>query len=159
EAFWIAKGQPRAYINVPSQNQVVVVDTDKNAVVDRFTLQSAGSNYSLALDEARRRIYVGCRKEPALVVLDLDSGKKLSHVAIPGDIDDLFYDAGRDRLYASCGEGFLTVLRRTQGDRFEVMAKLPTAKLARTCYFDPSSSRLFLAVPRHAPMEGPQIWV
>lgn len=159
EAFWIAKGQPRAYINVPSHNQVVVVDTTKNVVVDRFKLHSAGSNYSLALDEPRRRIYVGCRKAPMMVVLDLDSGKELSSVAIPGDIDDLFYDAQRDRLYASCGEGFLTALRRTDGDRFEVMAKLPTGKLARTCYFDAASCRLFLAVPRQEGKEGPELWI
>ena len=30
EAFWIVKGQPRAYVNVPSQNQVLVVDTSKD---------------------------------------------------------------------------------------------------------------------------------
>jgi DNA-binding beta-propeller fold protein YncE len=159
EAFWIAKDRPRAYVNVPSQNEVVVVDTDKNAIVDRFAIKSAGTNYSLALDEARRRIYVGCRKAPAMVVLDLESGKELSAVAIPKDVDDLFYDARRDRVYASCGEGFLTVLRRADGDRFEVAAKMPTAKLARTCYFDAATSRLFLAVPRQDDRKGPELWV
>ncbi|MEI7687569.1 MAG: hypothetical protein WCL32_21385 [Planctomycetota bacterium] len=159
EAFWIAKKQPRLYVNVPALNQVIVIDTEKNEIADRFTLKRAGTNYSLALDEERRRIYVGCRKEPMMVVLDLDSGKELSGVPIPGDIDDLFYDAHRDRLYASCGEGFLAVLGRTKGDQFEVIAKLPTGKLARTCYFDADSSRLFLAVPRQEGQEGPAIWV
>jgi DNA-binding beta-propeller fold protein YncE len=159
EAFWLAREQSRAYVNVPSQKQVVVVDTEKDAIAARFTLQSAEANFSLALDEPRRRIYVGCRKEPKLVVLDLDSGRELSTVAIPGDIDDLFYDAQRDCLYGSCGEGFLVVLRRAEGDRFEVMAKLPTAKLARTCFFDPATGRLFLAVPRQKMREGPEIWV
>src|SRR5262249_18508492 len=123
EAFWIAKKQPRLYVNVPSLNQVVIIDTDKNEVAERFTLTRAGSNYSLALDEDRRRIYVGCRKEPMMIVLDLDSGKELSALPIPGDIDDLFYDARRDRLYASCGEGFLTVLGRAKGDEFQTIAK------------------------------------
>jgi hypothetical protein len=159
EAFWLEKGRRRLYANVPSLNQVLVLDADKNEVIDRYQLKRAGANYSLALDEGNRRLFVGCRKEPMVVVLDLDSGKEITGVTIPGDIDDLFYDAQRKRLYASCGEGFLAVIRQTDADRYELAAKLPTAKLARTCFFDPATGRLFLAVPRQEGKEGPELWV
>ena len=43
--------------------------------------------------------------------------------------------------------------------RFEVVEKLPTAKLARTCFFDPESGRLFLGVPRQAGKPGPEVRV
>lgn len=159
EAFWLEKGRQRLYANVPSLNQVFVLDIDKDKVIDRYTLQRAGANYSLALDEANRRLFVGCRKEPMVVVLDLDSGKEIAGVPIPGDIDDLFYDARRKRLYASCGEGFLAVIRQMDADRYELSAKLPTGKLARTCYFDPNTGRLFLAVPRQPGKDGPELWI
>lgn len=159
EAFWLEKGRRRLYANVPSLNQVLVLDAEKNEVIDRYQIKSAGANYSMALDEANRRLFVGCRKEPKLVVLDLDSGKEISSVPIPGDIDDLFYDAKRKRLYASCGEGFLAVMRQIDADRCEVTAKLPTGKLARTCFFDPNTDRLFLAVPRQEGKEGPELWI
>jgi hypothetical protein len=159
EAFWLEKGRRRLYANAPSLNQVLVLDAEKNEVIDRYSLKRAGANYSLALDEANRRLFVGCRKEPMVVVLDLDSGKEITGVSIPGDIDDLFYDAKRKRLYASCGEGFLVILRQIDADRYELAAKLPTAKLARTCFFDPSTSRLFLAVPRQQGKEGPELWI
>jgi hypothetical protein len=71
----------------------------------------------------------------------------------------VFYDAKRKRLYASCGEGTLAVLREGDANRFEVQEKMPTVKLARTCLFDAESSRLFLAVPRQAGKDGPEIWV
>ncbi|HKB36011.1 MAG TPA: hypothetical protein VKD72_06125 [Gemmataceae bacterium] len=159
EAFWLETGRRRLYANVPSLNQVLVLDAEKNKVIDRYPLKRAGANYSLALDEANRRLFVGCRKEPMVVVLDLDSGKEIAGLPIPGDIDDLFYDARRKRLYASCGEGFLAVIRQIDADRYEQVAKLPTGKLARTCFFDPNTGRLFLAVPRQKGKEGPELWV
>ncbi len=159
EAFWLEKGRRRLYANVPSLNQVLVLDAEKNKVIDRYPLKRAGVNYSLALDEGNRRLFVGCRKVPMVVVLDLDSGKEINGVSIPGDIDDLFYDVKRKRLYASCGEGFLAVIRQIDADRYELAAKLPTSRLARTCFFDSATGRLFLAVPRQQGKEGPELWV
>jgi hypothetical protein len=159
EAFWLEKGRKRLYANAPSLNQVLVLDAEKNEVIQHYSLKRAGANYSLALDEKSRRLFVGCRKEPMMVVLDLDSGKEITGVAIPGDIDDLFYDAQRKRLYASCGEGFLAVIRQIDADHYEPLAKLRTAKLARTCYFDANASRLYLAVPRQEGTEGPELWI
>ena len=45
---------------------------------------------------------------------------------------------------------------KADAGRFEVQDKIPTVKLARTCLFDPESSRLFLAVPRRAGKDGPE---
>jgi hypothetical protein len=80
-------------------------------------------------------------------------------VAVPEGIDDLFYDAKRKRLFASCGEGYLAVIRQIDADRYELLEKLPTAKLARTCLFDAAGGRLFLLVPRLGGKEGPEVWV
>jgi len=159
EAFQIEAGRPRLYLNVPSQKAVVVIDTEKNEVVKTYPLKSAERNYPLALDEEGHRLFVGCRKPAAVVILDTESGKELGSVAIPGDTDDVFFDAKRKRLYASCGEGFLAVLRQADAGRFEVQEKILTVKLARTCFFDPETSRLFLTLPGQAGKEGPEIWV
>jgi DNA-binding beta-propeller fold protein YncE len=159
EAFQLEAGRPRLYLNVPSVKAVVVIDTEKNEVVKQWPLKAAGANYPLALDEQGHRLFVGCRKPAAVVILDTESGKELGSVAIPGDTDDVFFDARRKRLYASCGEGALAVLRQAAADRFEIQEKIPTAKLARTCLFDPATGRLFLTVPGQEGKGGPEIWV
>jgi DNA-binding beta-propeller fold protein YncE len=159
EAFQLEAGRPRLYLNVPSQKAVVVIDTEKNEVVKTYPLKSAERNYPMALDEEGHRLFVGCRKPAAVVILDTESGKELGSVAIPGDTDDLFFDAKRKRLYASCGEGTLAVLRQAAADRFEVQVNIPTARLARTCLFDPASGRLFLTVPGQGGKGAPEIWV
>lgn len=157
ESFVLEKDRPRMYVNAPAPRQVLVVDTEKREVIQKWTLPEAG-NYPLALDEANKRLFVGCRKEPRVVVLDTDNGKELASVPIPCDVDDLFWDAKRKRLYASCGEGFLVVLRPA-GERYEVQTKTATLKQARTCLFDPESSRLFVPVPGATEKESPEVRV
>jgi DNA-binding beta-propeller fold protein YncE len=159
EAYQLEADRPRLYLNVPSAKAVVVIDTDSNAVVATYRLKLAGQNYPLALDEKGHRLFVGCRKPAAIVFLDTESGKELGNVTIPGDVDDVFYDGKHKRLYASCGEGVLAVLREAEANRFAIQESIPTVKLARTCLFDAESGRLFLAVPRQAGKGGPEIRV
>jgi YVTN family beta-propeller protein len=158
-AFQLHPNQPRLYVNTLTPGQVVVVDTDRNEVVAKFPLTLAEGNSSLALDPEGQRIFVGCRKKPVIVVLDMKTGKELASVEIPEDIDDLFYDAKRRRLYASCGEGFVAVVGVNRKNRCAVIERITTAKQARTSLFDPGSGRLHVAVPRPKGKDGPQLWV
>jgi hypothetical protein len=91
--------------------------------------------------------------------MDSESGKEVARVGIPEDIDDLFYDARNHRLYASCGAGFLAVIRQRDADHYDLVEKIATVKLARTCFFDPAVGRLYLLVPRQKGQDGPTIRV
>lgn len=157
ESFIAEKARPRMYVNVPGPRKVLVVDTDKREVQkQQFQMDEAG-NYPLALDEEKHRLFVGTRKEPRVFVIDTESGKILSGVPVPNDVDDLFFDAKRKRLYASCGEGYVVVLKQAAADRYEVQEKIATAKMARTCLFDADGSRLFVPIP--GDKEGPEVRV
>jgi hypothetical protein len=159
EGFQIATGKPRLYVNVGPQFQVVVIDTDKNEVAARHPLKANKGIETLALDEANKRIFVGFRGEPRIVVLDLDSGKQLTSVTIPEGIDDMFFDAKSKRIYASCASGFVAIVRQIDADHYETVADVATVKGAKTCCFDQDTGRLYLAVPRQQGKEGPEIWV
>ena len=159
EGFQIESARPRLYLSIPSPSQVLVIDTGKKEIVSTYPVKSASNGHPLALDEANKRIFLGCRSEPMVVVLDSETGKEATTVAIPKDIDDLHYDAKRKKLYASCGEGFLVVIRQASPDKYEVAEKIETIKQAKTSLFAPESSRLYLAVPKQADKEGPEIRV
>jgi DNA-binding beta-propeller fold protein YncE len=159
EGFQIATRQPRLYVNTGSPCQVAVVDTDKNEVVARYSFKADKGIETLVLDEANARIFVGFRGEPKIVVLDLDSGKELTSVTISEGIDDMFFDAKAGRIYASCGSGSVAVVRQIDADQYESVANVPTIKGAKTSFYDAVTRRLYLAVPRQAGKEGPEIWV
>jgi DNA-binding beta-propeller fold protein YncE len=159
EAFQLATDRPRLYLNIPSPSQVVVIDTDKNEIINRFPLKLAAANFPLALDEANHRLFIGCRKKSMVVIMDSETGAEITGIPIPADTDDVSFDAKRKRIYASCGEGFIAVIKQTDANHYELAEKLPTIKDARTSFLDPESGRLYLGVPRQPGKAGPEIWV
>ena len=159
EGFEVETGRPRLYVAIPSPSVVVVIDTDKNEVLERYPVKLASGGHPLALDEANHRIFVGCRKPAAVVVMDSESGKEITSVAIPEGIDDLIFDAKRKQLYGCCGEGFLAVIKQKDADSYDLLEKVATVKDAKTCCFDPNTSRLYLGVPRQEGKQGPEVRV
>ncbi len=161
-AFQLESGRPRMYVNAKAEGQVVVIDTDKDTVIGRFPVATSGVNAAVAIDEPNRRVFVGCRKNPSLVVMDSDTGRIVTSVPIPGDVDDLYYDAGRKRIYVSCGEGAIAVIRQVDADRYKALGTIATVTGARTSIFNPEDGRLYLAVPRRAErteQQNPEVWV
>jgi hypothetical protein len=51
------------------------------------------------------------------------------------------------------------VVRQVDADHYELLEKIATAKLARTCFFDPSTDRLYLVVPRQQSQRDPEVRV
>jgi DNA-binding beta-propeller fold protein YncE len=159
-AFKLEAGRPRMYVNA-KEGHVVVIDTDSDQVVGRLPVAPAGVNAAVAIDEPNHRLFIGCRKNPSLVVMDSDTGKIVASLPIPGDVDDLSFDARQGRIYASCGEGAIAVIRQIDADRYEALATIPTVKGARTSIFNADDGRLYLAVPRRADrpdQENPEVW-
>lgn len=150
ESFQLESGGPRIFVNVARDGLVAVVDRDKRAVIARWPLGEARANFPMALDEANRRLFVGCRKPPRLVVLDSASGKIAASLLTDGDADDVFYDAARRRIYLSCGVGLINVIEQTDAGHYRTAAKIPTAPGARTSLFVPALNRFYLAVPHRA---------
>jgi hypothetical protein len=159
EGFVKEAKRPRMYVNIPGSNVVVVVDTDKNEVIQTFPTAMATGGHPIALDESSRRLYVGCHKKPMVIVLDTESGKEISGADISGGVDDMWLDVGRKRLFASCGEGKLVVLKVVDADHLEPLESIETAKGARTSLYIPETGRLYLAVPRQDGKEGPAIQI
>ncbi len=150
ESFQLETGNRRIFVNVPDAKQVAVIDRVKRTVTATWPMETFQANFPMALDEANHRLFIGCRQPARLVVLDTATGKSVADLAISGDIDDLFYDAPRKRLYLSCGEGFLDTVEQTTADTYTRASQMPTAPGARTCYFSPVTDRLYLAVPDRA---------
>ena len=161
-AFKVEMSRPRMYANAKAAGLVVAIDAEKGRVVDRFPVAPAAVNASLAIDEANRCLFVGCRSQPTVVVMDIDSGRILASVPIPGGIDDLWFDDRRGRIYATCGDGAIAMIRRADAEHYKPLANIPTARGARTSLFDAEGGRLYVAVPRHAERPAqtdPEIWV
>lgn len=146
ESFQLEASAPRLFVNVPAARHISVIDRVQMKVVDTWPVTEAAANYPMALDEAGHRVFIGCRKPAVVLIYDTQSGKQAGSAAIGGDTDDLFWDAKRQRLYVSAGEGFIDVLQ-ADGAAFARTTHVRTAAGARTSLFVPALNRLYLAVP------------
>jgi DNA-binding beta-propeller fold protein YncE len=158
ESFQVEKNGTRIFVNVPSASHVAVVDRAAGKVVTTWDLGGASANYPMALDEADHRLYVACRKPAQLLVFDTTSGKRITSLDCGGDCDDVFFDPARRRLYATCGEGCISIFEKKDADHFAPLAKVSTAAGARTSLFVPDLGRLYVAVP-HRDQQGAEIRV
>lgn len=104
----------------------------------------------MTLHETGHRLFVGCRRPARLVIIDTVAGKPVADLEISGDIDDLFFDAKRPCIYVSCVRGYIDVIQRRDGDRYERIAAANTKRRADELFL----SRTRLTLPRRAAARG-----
>ena len=160
ESFQLEEKGPRIFVNLASISQIAVIDRNTHKIVN-WKLEGAGTNFPMALDEAHRRLFVAARKPARLLVLDMDSGKEIA--SLPGaiDTDDMSFDPDRKRIYVTSGEGFIFVYQQIDPDRYQRIAKIPTAIGARTSAYTGQVGKhnsFYLAVPARANRDA-ELWV
>jgi DNA-binding beta-propeller fold protein YncE len=147
EAMVLDQGTQRIFLNNKAKGQVDVIDRDKRTLITSWPITKAKTNVAMAYDEANHRLFVGCRSG-GIVVLDTNSGKEITVLPITKGVDDVVFDPGKKRLYASC-DGNVDVYEQSDPDRYKSLGKVSTGALARTALLVPQLNRYFVAVPQH----------
>lgn len=148
ESFQLEKNSARIYVNLPKSRKIAVLDREKGTVLTTWGTGMSFNNYPMALDEQNHRLFVVTRLPARLLVIDTSSGKIVQTLSAVGDCDDVFYDQSRKRIYASGGEGAISVFEQQDADHYKEVARIATVKGARTSFFSPDLGRLYLAVRR-----------
>src|SRR5437870_4619094 len=157
ESFQLAASKAVIYANIATKAKIAVINRTTHKVTD-WPLKTGKANYPLAFDEADHRLFVVTRKPAQVVVMDSDSGATVASVSCVNDADDIYYDAGRKRIYVPGGEGFISVIQQTDADHYQSLAKIPTTTGARTGLWFEKRDRFYLGVPATS-KEGAALWV
>ena len=139
--FLAADGRGKAYINLVDKDLVAVVDTKTMKVINKWPTAPGGSPVGMSMDVAKGRLFIGCRKPQKLIVMGADDGKVLADLPIGAGVDATKFDGD---VFASCGDGTLTVARETAPDNFQVVQTVQTPRGARTMGVDPATHTLYL---------------
>lgn len=150
ESFQLEENGSRIFVNIPDARSIAVVDREKQVVLSSWPLRELRANFPMALVESDHRILVATRKPARLVTLDSSSGKIVGQVDCAGDADDMYFDAGKNLAYVSCGNGVIDVFARRDSDHYEEAGRIPTAAGARTSLWVQAWNQLLLAVPAKA---------
>ena len=156
EGFQLDPASGRIYVNVPDARQIAVVDRAAGKQIAAWPAPGASANFPMAIDPDGKQILAVFRHPPRLVALTAADGTVAANLATCGDADDVFVDAKRERVYVSCGEGYIDIFA-VAGDGYAPLGRVPTASGARTALFAPALDRLYLAV--RAGSEPAAIWI
>jgi DNA-binding beta-propeller fold protein YncE len=147
EGFQLETKGPRIFVNVADAKSIQVINRQTGKMLTWALPNGHAANFPMILDEANRRVFIGTRKPSRLTVLDMDSGKVVASLPTAGDMDDMFFDADRKRIYVAGGEGYLSVVQQVDADHYTDMGKFPTALGTRTGVWYAKRDRLYLAAP------------
>lgn len=147
--FLAADRGGKAYINLVDKNEVAVVDTKAMKVLQKWPTAPGGSPVGMSIDFVHHRLFIGCRRPQKLIVMDAKDGKVLADLPIGAGVDATKFD--RD-IFASCGDGTLTVARETTPGKFEVIQTVETPRGARTMGIDPGTQTIYLPTAEFEPM-------
>ena len=155
ESFQLDATSGQIFVNVPNTRTIAVLDANTGKEAHTWPLRHGG-NFPMALDLEHKRVLVAFRNPAKLAAFDWEIGGLVSEVDICGDADDLFVDRKLNRIYVTCGAGFIDVL--TADAKYSRVARIPTVAGARTGLFVPEMDRLLLGV-RAGFKEPAAIWV
>lgn len=152
--FLAADGAGKVFVNLVDKALVAVVDVKAMKVVSRWPVAPAAQPVGMAIDPAKHHLFVGCRSG-SLIVLDTSSGHVLANLPIGAVNDACAFDPSTGDIFASCGDGTVTIARETSPGKFEIVQKLQTKRGAKTMGFDPSTHTAYLpAVEYEAGAQG-----
>ncbi len=77
--------------------------------------------------------------------MDATSGKVITTLPIGDRVDAVAYDPDTKLIFASNGEGTVSVIHQKSADEYESVGDITTQQSAKTMAFDPKTKRLFLS--------------
>jgi DNA-binding beta-propeller fold protein YncE len=96
------------------------------------------------MDRSNSRLFIGCRSK-VLAVMDARDGKVITTLPIGERVDAVAYDPDNKLIFASNGDGTVSVIRQKSPNEYESVGDIRTQQSAKTMAFDPKTKRLFLS--------------
>ena len=137
------------YVNGEDTGEVIAFDPKSLQVKSRFPIGVAKTPTGLAYDAKTKRLFIGCRTEPKMVVMDATSGKVITSMPIGRGVDFAGFDPQAKFIFFSCSEGVLNVFHEKSADEYEDMGAVKTQPSAKTLAFDSKTKKVFLTAAEY----------
>jgi len=95
------------------------------------------------MDLKNRRLFAVC-DEKVMAVVNADTGAVVATPAICDGPDAAGFDPSTGYVFASCGDGNLTVIHQDSPDKYTVVENVTTKRSARTMGLDLKTHTVFL---------------
>ena len=132
------------YQNLEDTNSVVVLDLSRKAIVDRWSILPCHAPTGMALDERRERLFIGCKDNALLAVVDIGTRRVMTTVQIAKGVDSVAFDPQMQRIYTTGKSGELVVIQQEPGGSYRVLDRISLHYGAHTLAVDPVTHLLYV---------------
>ena len=153
--FAQADGKGHIFNNLEDTSELVEIDTEKLALMNRWPLKPCESPSGMAIDREHGHLFIGCHNK-MMAIADTGTGKIVATVPIGEGVDANAFDPGTGLAYSSNGgSGTLTVVKEESPDKFTVLEEAPTEPRARTMAIDLKTHIVYLPIAQFGPPPAP----
>jgi DNA-binding beta-propeller fold protein YncE len=146
----VVDGKGRGFVNLEDAALIVSFDPKGLSVKQKWPITGCKTPTGLAMDTLNSRLFIGCRSK-VLAVMDANSGQVITTLPIGERVDAVAFDPDNNLIFASNGDGTISVIRQKNANQYESVGDIRTQKSAKTMAFDPKSKRLFLSAAEMQP--------
>jgi DNA-binding beta-propeller fold protein YncE len=140
----VVDGKGNGFVNLEETAELVNFDSKALSVKQKWQITGCKTPTGLAMDRSSNRLFIGCRSR-VLAVMDASNGKVLTTLPIGDHVDAVAYDPDNKMIFASNGDGTVSVIHQKSADQYESVGDIQTQKSAKTMTLDPKTKRLFLS--------------
>ena len=141
--FGVSAGNGKLYANITDKGEVVEIDAAAMKVIRRWSVAPCGSSTGLAIDLPHNRLFSVCRSRH-LAISDIVAGKLVTTLPIGSGVDAAAFDPATQLIFASNGDGTLTVVHEDTPDKYTIVETVPTGSRAKTMTLDPATHKVYL---------------
>ena len=140
----VVNGKGTGFVNLEEASTVVSFDPNALTTKNKWPITGCKTPTGLAMDDSNSRLFIGCRSK-VLAVMDANDGKVIETLPIGDHVDAVAFDRQDKLIFASNGEGTISVIKENGPDNYQSLGEIPTQQSAKTMAFDPKTKRLFLS--------------
>lgn len=140
----VTNGAGTLFVNIEDKSEIVVIELKSQRVLHRWALKPGEAPTGLAIDKKMNRLFSACSDSRQLMILDAGSGAIINKIPIGAGCDGVVFDEASNNIYASNGDGSITVVKQGGKDNYSKTGTIPTKKGARTIALDGTTHKLYL---------------
>lgn len=149
-----ADGAGHIFVNIEDKNELSEIDSNSLKVMNTWPLAPCQEPSGLAFDVAHKRLFAGCDNR-MMAVVDTESGKVVTTIPIGDGVDANVFDPETGFVFASCGEGTMTVAHEDSPDKYTLVENVATQRGARTMTIDLKTHTVYLVTSGFGPPPAP----
>ena len=131
------------FMNLEDKSSIAVVDAAGKKLKATWPLTGCEAPTGLAIDRKNHRLFSACDNK-VLAVVDSESGKVIQTLPIGDDCDAVAFDPATGYVFASNGEGMLTIIHADASHKYAVEQTLTSMPGSKTMALDPSTHKVYL---------------